>query len=213
MKKLLFGILILVFASTLSIAQMRVGLVGGGQLASLPYKTPYYTFDGPNTLAFHAGLIADIAVSRHWSIRPQLLYSGKGGQYALNGNPEIGPVVERSHKINYLEVPVQLAYSLKVGPGRALVGAGPYIGYALSGKDNIILDGQGSPTDIEFGSETNQTRRIDYGLRVSTGYDLTSGLGLSFFYARGLANIENSRSYISKNKVYGVSMHFLFGHK
>jgi hypothetical protein len=63
--------------------------------------------------------------------------------------------------------------------------------------------------NTEFGLETKQIKRLDYGLRVSAGYDLTSGLGLPFFYESGLATMKNGTQYISRNAAYDVSIPFL----
>ncbi len=209
MKKLICGFAALLLSSTLVTAQTRIGITGGLQLINQPYQTPYHTFTGSDMTGFQAGLVSNTRLSTHWSIRSQLLYARKGGQYTLATQATIGPVVERIKRINYLDVPVQLVYGLKIGPGQATLGAGPYVGYALSMKDKVLIDGQGGFLDTEFGSESYQQKRLDYGLRVSVGYELPSGPGISLFYEPGFANINNDRLYKSKNTAYGLSLHYL----
>ncbi len=115
--------------------------------------------------------------------------------------------------INYLELPIQLAYSFEAGDGNLVVGAGPYAAYALNGKVTASANGQTTTESLDFGTSEAQTR-FDYGLYLSAGYELSSGLGISLYYAPGLANLTNSTASAqatTKNTSYGISIGYFFG--
>jgi hypothetical protein len=202
LKKTIYSFLVGVLLSTASWAQVRVGITGSLQLASQQIKSQDITISGSNKAGFQAGLLLDAPLNDNISVRPQLLYSTKGGEY------QIGSSSTFTTTFNYIEIPVQLTYGIEAGSGKAVVGVGPYLAYALNGNDK-----SGSvSTPIEFGSNDDQIKRIDYGLRVSAGYELPSGLGVSAYYAPGLANLANGNSGATlKNSAFGLSLSYFFG--
>ena len=84
--------------------------------------------------------------------------------------------------ISYVELPIQLMYGLPMGPGRLLVGAGPYAAVAVGGSVN----GQA----INF--NTSNFRKLDVGATASLGYELPMGISLSVYYAQGVTNIAKN---------------------
>jgi len=199
----------LAISSTFATAQVRVGVTGGVQLANQPVKFSSITLTSDRLVGYHAGLLLDAPLAGNLSLRPQLLYSVKGGKYDLGGFSG-GLVDDLKTTINYLEIPIQLMYGLEAGPGQVKIGAGPYIGYAINGKTSGSSNGQSGSETIEFGSGQDQTKRLDYGLRLSAGYELTSGLGVTAFYAPGLANLANTSQGSVKNIAFGLSLSYLF---
>lgn len=200
MKKLLYSIIALAISSTFTVAQVRIGVTGGLQVASQQIKVQGITITGSNLVGFQAGLLLDAAVSENLSIRPQVLYSVKGGKYNIGGN-------SFTTTFNYIEVPIQAVYGFPLSSGRVALGAGPYVAYALNGKDKAGSVSQ----PVDFGSEEDQIKRIDYGLRLSAGYELSSGLGVTAYYAPGLANFVNTTQGTAKNSAFGLSLSYLFG--
>lgn len=211
MKKLIYSIIALAISSTFALAQVRVGVTGGIQLANQPVKFSGITLTSDRIIGYHAGLLLDAPLAGNLSLRPQLLYSVKGGKYDLGGFVGGGTSADLKTSVNYLEIPIQLMYGLEAGPGQVKIGAGPYVGYAISGKSSGTVNGQSESEDIEFGSGEDQTKRLDYGLRLSAGYELTSGLGVTAFYAPGLANLANTSQGTVKNMAFGLSLSYLFG--
>lgn len=145
-------------------------------------------------LGFRAGVMADIPVTDRLSVRPQLLYSVKG--YKVDPRPLITSLLGgfgggltdalpdslvQTMGVSYLEVPVQVMYGLDAGPGRVVIGAGPYVAYALSGS----LNGKAE-------AFSNDAKRLDYGANLSLGYELPMGLTLSAYYSLGFANLTTT---------------------
>ena len=201
-KSLLMATLLLIVAN--GFAQVRYGITGSGQGSTISASVDLTNL-GPAfgvpiipinaRTGFRAGLMADFPLSGHVSIRPQLLYSAKGGDVQtgtfvtsllqkFSPNTPVGSIVGFQSKaiINYVELPVQLMYGLAAGPGRLLVGAGPYAAVAVGGS----INGQA----INF--NTSNFHKLDLGATASVGYELTMGLSLSAYYAHGLTNIAKN---------------------
>jgi hypothetical protein len=208
-KTFTIAITSVLLSSILSFAQVRVGVTGGVQFASQKINFAGLSLKGDNKVGFQAGLLLDAPLSESFSVRPQLLYSVKGSKLA---NFDFGfGSTDVSTTFNYLEVPVQLMYNVEAGPGYVTLGAGPYVAYALSGKTTTKALGQSESQSIEFGSGEDQTKRLDYGLRLSVGYELTSGIFLTGYYAPGLANLANTSAQKATNTAFGFSLGLLFG--
>lgn len=169
--------------------------------------------------SFHIGLFADYAVSDNFSIRPGLRYSGKGYKEKWSDDGyeeyEAGSIKE---SLGYIEIPINAVFK----SNKILFGAGPYIGYALSGKWNTVrqdLDDDGNvqhetkdSDKIAFGSEyEGGYKRVDYGMNALLGFRITQQFSIDLGYSLGLNNIfySGSEDYI-KNRVVSVSLSYLF---
>ena len=73
-------------------------------------------------------------------------------------------------------------YGLAAGPGRLVVGAGPYAAVAISGT----INGEA----INF--DTSNFRKHDLGATASLGYELPRGLTFSAYYTHGLTNFSKN---------------------
>ncbi|GAB3692254.1 hypothetical protein GCM10027592_11010 [Spirosoma flavus] len=211
MKKITILTAGLFFAALTSFAQVRIGVTGGLQMANQKNDIGGFSISGSNRIGYTAGLMLDAALSESFSIRPQVLYSVKGTKFDLSGLS--GGLTDGNVTLafNYIEVPIQVTYGLQAGPGRVVLGAGPYVGYALSGSTSGSVQGQSGSETVDFGSGEDQVKRLDYGLRLSGGYELSSGLSISAFYSPGLANLANGSSQTTTNSAFGLTLGFLFG--
>jgi len=243
MIRICLAIAIYCLCVTSTNGQVRYGIQGSIQGATVSSVVDFTSF-GPSlgTLAvpinqrigFRAGIMADYPITSHLSIRPQLLYSVKGGnvdvkkfvgevltKFGVTGTPftidnPISKVV-----VDYVELPVMVMYGLEVGPGRLVIGAGPYAAVAIGGSVN------GEPINFD----TSNFRKHDLGATASLGYDWPSGLSLSGYYAHGLTNFSrNSTPNLSslnpsnpttsldpsafggtlRNRGYGVTVGYFF---
>jgi hypothetical protein len=204
-------------------AQVSIGVQGGGVLSSpsvdaagvlnIPLETK-------SKLSFQAGLLFDIPFGEDgWRLMPELKYVNKGYNLDLTTTFSIPNVpipvtanVKGNSSISYIEVPVNIAYALPVGEsGNLVLAAGPYVAYGLSGRNNfdVLVSGQPLPVDdaFEFGSESGQVKRFDYGGNLSVGYLTDGGLMLKANYSLGLANLSNEGDGSSyKNNYFGLSL-------
>ncbi|MBO0938077.1 PorT family protein [Fibrella sp. HMF5335] len=188
--------------------QVRFGVQGGVQAATVYSSVDLSSLTtlGKVTIpigertGFRGGIMADIPLSANWSVRPQLLYSTKGGnanvvQFAtdlitklgLSGSidpKQLGNSLNSAVVINYLELPVQITYGLPAGPGKVLIGAGPYIAGATGGTIN----------DKPITFDTGNFNKWDFGAIGSVGYELNMGFSVSAYYSYGLLNYSKRSS-------------------
>jgi hypothetical protein len=174
--------------------------------------------------SFFVGGYADIAISSQFSIQPGLSVLGKGVKYKQSGTEIIDGdsyTYAGSATIStlYLEVPVNVVGKIPAGSGNVFVGAGPYLGYALSGKtkSKLSISGAGmnfsesDEEDMEFGSGEDEMKRIEFGVNFLGGYELKNGLSINFGYGLGLSNLVNtSGDGKASNRVLSVGLGFRF---
>ncbi|MDR2285197.1 MAG: PorT family protein, partial [Sphingobacterium sp.] len=114
-----------------------------------------------------------------------------------------------------IEVPVNAVYYIPTGAsGSVFIGAGPYIGFNVSGK----IKGEGSlggdngvsiKEDIKFGSKEDQMKVIDAGANFMLGYKMSNGLLINAGYGLGLTNLSNISG--SDNKLSNRVLSFGIG--
>lgn len=84
----------------------------------------------------------------------------------------------------YIEVPVNLVYSIPTGnSGNIFLGAGPYAGFGIHGKakqGNVSESGSFSDADL---------KTFDAGLNFLGGYKFINGFLINGGYGLGLTNI------------------------
>lgn len=132
-------------------------------------------------LSQHAGLIADIRLSRSLYLQPGLQYIGRGAKTARQSStpptsssvPFTGnyDLVERFHN---LELPVLLLGRFGKGK-RWFAGGGPLAGYGLEGSIDREYH---SPRAIEggagmFGQGGYYDERVYFGAAATAGYEFT----------------------------------------
>lgn len=182
------------------------------------------TVDFPDSKAnpsFFLGGFVDVVISQQFSIQPGINVIGKGVKYKETATEvESGTTYtySASATINtlYLEIPVNVVGKIPMGTGNVFVGAGPYFGYALSGKTKakFSISGGGdsysdsSTEDLEFGSEDGEYKRIEFGFNFLGGYQLKNGLNINLGYGLGLSNVINNTSGNGKasNRVLYVGL-------
>lgn len=205
MKRIYPVIIAILLCSATTFSQVRYGIQGSLQATTIASTVDLSSLLGPSVstltlpitqrVGFRAGIMADFSLTNQLSVRPQLYYSVKGGDIDVGafvstvlskvGLPTTSFPVETSISkvvINYIELPVMLMYGFGVGPGRLVVGAGPYAAVAVSGTIN------GEP--ITF--STTGFRKHDLGATASLGYELPIGLTISAYYAHGLTNFSRN---------------------
>ncbi|WP_293903575.1 porin family protein [Sphingobacterium sp. UBA5670] len=204
MKKLLLSAAIL-FGSLGAFAQ---GGLGYGLRAGV--NIPKYSFENgsseSNTGFFVTGYL-DAPVSPYFSIQPGLSLQNKGGKWSEG---EGNNALELKQSIMSLDIPVNLVAKLPTGgSGNFFIGAGPYVGFALSGKNKQNIGGVKTEQDVEFGSgDGDELKRTDFGVNFLAGYQLSNGFQINAGYGLGLTNLSPVSNLSTKNRVWSVGIGF-----
>ncbi|HUB60362.1 MAG TPA: outer membrane beta-barrel protein [Puia sp.] len=101
-------------------------------------------------------------------VRLGLEYVGKGAKFP-DGGGEI--------KMDDLEIPLNLLYIHRLGPGIIHGGLGPFFAYGIGGTPEL------------YGADNDGFKRFDAGINFVAGYEW-KGITLDLGYDLGLANIE-----------------------
>ena len=205
--------------ATSAMSQVSFGVQGGGVLSMARAEQEIQTgqvLKGTSKFGWQAGFIADIPFGEGaLRLMPELNYINKG--YKLNTTVDLfGQAVslDGSSNVNYIELPLNLAYTVPLGDNYLVFGAGPYGAYGISGKNKVTttVGGQSEKTEenVKFGSADEQIKRFDYGLNFMAGYLVGNGLMVKLNYSLGLVDLSNVSQAKYKNSYLGLTLGYFF---
>jgi hypothetical protein len=181
-------ILFAALASTVSGAaaqQLHFGIKGGASYTKLNGIDHDQLTSASNAYrpGFHAGAVAEIAVTNHLFIQPELLYSQKGGRNKLaHGYQTI---------FSYLDLPI-LA-KIATGKTGAFVEAGPQLGYVIRATSKA--------NDYSY-QVRDLYEKVDIGYVAGLGYQLASGPFVGLRYNGGITRIN--KPVINNGSIYAT---------
>lgn len=121
----------------------------------------------------NAGVFLRFGVAPGFGIQPELVYSGQGAGYRVNGYSD-------NYHANYLNIPVLLKWSSRQG---LYAETGPQVGFLLSAHEHV----QGNSYDNK-----DLYKSADFSWVFGVGYHIPmSQVGIDFRYNLGISNIEN----------------------
>jgi hypothetical protein len=219
MKKFFLSILLIAAMSPAFAQSVKFGISGGLNESILSLQSTTNN-DNSRLTGFQAGIFSDIDFGCI-SLSPGLFYTTKGQKNISSlSDATSGSIFYSKGQVtyNYLELPVNVLYNVKVGAGKFFIGGGPYLAYGLSGKakriTTVTQNGATTTNDenytLTFGSTDNDIKRFDFGLGALGGFQLSNGVSISVGYQRGLTNVENSSTSTAKNNVMTVSLGYAF---
>ncbi|NGM61683.1 PorT family protein [Sphingobacterium sp. SGG-5] len=220
-KLILLGIVLLLIASVQ--AQVHYGIKGGLNLGKYAYENNIMKDDVRMKPSFYVTGYADLSVAPRFSIQPGISLQGKGSRME---NDTEGNSSSISKHIISIEVPINALYYIPTGTrGAIFVGAGPYVGYAISGKhrakwsgiDNEGVDNEGADIngsisrDIDFSGDDKEMKRFEAGVNFLIGYKLSNGFLINAGYGLGLTNLSTISllpDYSNRVLSFGVGFQF-----
>jgi outer membrane protein W len=194
------------------------GVKGGLNLANWLVKDDVDTYsdDFKMALGLNLGVTAEFPINDMLSFETGLMFNTKG--FAMKESMDFfGETMEIKSKttLNYIDIPLTVKATFAAGSSNIFALAGPYVGIGLSGKTKATVtyggESETDTEDMEFGSEDDQMKRLDYGLIIGAGVDFgTISVGAS--YGLGLGNLVNNPEDGSKvnNRVISISVGYKF---
>jgi hypothetical protein len=203
MKKSLFLLAFsVVVVSTAAFSQVKIGGQVHGNLSS-----GYWEVNQPVSLSqsakvgYGAGIVSEIGISDRFALRPSLNFMKRGVKMTGKSvNPEGPGNVEATMdaNLNYLELPVVLAYNIPLKDSKVYFGLGPQAGYGIYGKSKMTYSII-SPN----GPVLNETEKVASFKKEDKG-----GVGFKRFdvSATALAGIQfNSGLFVNASGIYGLT--------
>jgi opacity protein-like surface antigen len=192
-------------------AQVRLGVIGGLNLADISYD-PGLSPDLSKFTGFGAGGVVQIRLAENLALQLEPMYLQKGAKLEgsfgdVEFDSSLSYNVNVKMKLNYLEVPAMLKLAVGTGATKPYFMAGPVIGFRLSAKQtgSISVSSFNVEIDEDF---KDQTKSIDFGFGFGAGVSFPAGNNAIFVqgrYALGLTNInddpEDSETKIKTNGI------------
>ena len=199
MKKIIFiGITLLVISVSSVSAQAVWGLRAG-------VSRPTTIDDEKEAMEGEFGL----------EIGPVMYYSLKNNFYINSGlmfsmktfkdeDTYYGETLSASIKMSYLEIPLNIGYSIPIGKIHTYAQLGPYFGFNLSAKTKASYDGESATDDIkEIVNPLNAGLGMMYGININR-FKIEVG------YQYGLTNFLKDDDYNTKLNSLFVGVSYVF---
>ena len=183
-------------------AGVQFGIKAGGNMAK---PTGADADDIADTLKTKVGFVGGVFIafnlSNSFSIQTEVLYTMKGATYEYT---DVEETVEEKLYGDYIEIPVLLKFKLLAGPVRPFIFAGPYVGFKLSEKLEVMGE--------EIPMEEALLKNNDYGAIFGGGLQLGSKFHVDVRYSMGLEKILDSGvdEIDFKNGVWSATVGFAF---
>lgn len=198
MKKVLLTLGVALLTAVGAQAQIGYGVKAGVNFPKLSYSGGNVSYNTSTSTNFYLSGYANIPAASNFTIQPGVSLQGKGGKYE-GGN------IETKTDLMSIEIPVNAVYYIPTGAsGSVFIGAGPYVGFNVSGKNKV----GDVKTDIKFGSKADEMKVVDYGANFQLGYKMANGLLINGGYGLGLGNMSNVDGLKVKNNVFSVGIGF-----
>jgi hypothetical protein len=209
MKHALFTTLLLIALSRTNAQSFRWGINAGAVMAQVHTVADNDKENSDSRWGFNAGIMADLNIGKNFSFQPGLSFLQKGGR----ATSTVGdPPAKTAFILNYLELPLNIVYHVPAKKGHLIVGLGPSIGYALSGKVKVSLNGETTTSKISFGGGGDEFRHFEFGANLLAGYEWSTGWMIMANYNLGLSNQLNGDQGKWKNRYFGIRLgYFLSG--
>lgn len=236
MKKVILIAAIVALSTHLN-AQVSFGAQIGGNLANVKLES---TESGTTTkqktkakFGFLLGVVADIPIASSLSFKPELNFIQKG--FKLNETQSASGtsiVSSGDETFNFIELPLNIMYSIPAGNGNVFFGAGPAIGYGISGKykftstttfpgspaetdsniGDVKFDGK-KDADVSSGDNNHHLKALDFGGNILAGYKMSNGVYLNVGFTLGFNNLDPNPNSSFKTNGLTIKLGYMFGGK
>ncbi len=210
MKKFLKTLfIVLVFTSTLY-AQIgiKAGVNMANQIESLSSQDIADGFNRENLTGYQVGLVFQLN-PRKSGIGAEIavLVSQKGFSFSDSLSTE-NSIARGYQELNYLEVPLNLRYKIKLGFLGVYGYGGVYAGYALNGRN--VTETEDTSADIGF---KDLMDRADYGYNLGLGVEFFSKIQFGLNLSQGLKDsnfTDDSTESTTINRAFSIGLTYLF---
>ena len=214
------GIILVLFsaltAASSANGQIAIAPEAGLNLSDLAIKSNGSTWNATTKGGLRIGGVADISLTNNLYLQPGLFFMKnrclvKQPDYFGTGT------IDQAYSLNTLELPVNLEYKFgRPGGNRFFVGAGPYVGYNMSGK--VISSGVSRGMSIGTDKPTAQgpgddVKRIDIGAGLNVGYQFKNGVFAKAQYQMGVSNLSPTADANNsiRSSSFGITVGYFLG--
>lgn len=210
MKKFLKILVVLFFFISSTYAQIgiKAGINLANQIKSLSSQDISDGLSRENLTGYQVGLIYQLN-PRKSGIGAEigLLVSQKGFSFS-DSTSLANNVLRGYHELNYIELPLNLRYKIKLGFLGVYGYGGLYGGYAMNGRH--VIETENTSADISF---KEMVDRADYGYNLGLGLEFFNKIQFGANWSQGIknTNLENNTAENTiRNRVFSIGLTYLF---
>jgi outer membrane protein with beta-barrel domain len=182
-------------------ANAQFGIQAGVDFYSAKQKVSGISINSDAQAGFTAGVVYSAPIGNDFSFMPSLNFTQKGGKMSESG-------AEEKVTLNYIDLPLNFVYNIH----GFFVGAGPALGFGISGKDKGTFGGQSETNDVNFGSgDDDDLKPFEISANILAGYKFSNGFFVSANYNPGLNDISNDDDSKYHNSGFGIRIGYMFG--
>ena len=192
-KRFLIGIALLVIGMSSASAQAVWGLRAG---ASLPTM-----IDDEDSWEGEFGL--EIGPVLYYSLKNNF-YFNSGLMFSMKTFNDSDYYYEYSINMSYLEIPLNIGYSIPIGKNHTYLQLGPYFGFNLSAKAKASYEGESETKDVkEWVNSLNAGLGMMYGVNINR-------FKIELGYQYGLTNFLKDDEFDTKLNSLFVGVSYVF---
>ena len=188
-KTILVTALLTIMCFSAQAQLLKLGIKAGLNYANSTgssIKTNISDYSKEASTNYHAGLVAQIALSKGIALQPELMYSSQGSKY----ESLVSTVADINNELGYISIPA----ILKIDLGKTFsLELGPQASFLLSSKDNVNL---------------NDANTFDFSVVGGLCVNVTKSIFVQARYGLGLTEISENAD--AKNSVVQVSAGIFF---
>jgi hypothetical protein len=206
-KFLIFPIFFVLIGQYAVCQDLRFGIKGEFCFASQSIEDPDILSTNSVSALKVTGYI-DKYLANGLYLQPGISVAGKGVKIYQNAQTN-------TITTTYIDIPVNLVYRFSIKRACKLyAGAGPYIGWGLSGNNQSETTNVTSGVAVTFG-DSDDYKKIEYGGNLMGGIELNNHLTFNLNYGFGLNNIAGAQTISAgtvsvKSRVFSMGLGFIF---
>ena len=141
---------------------------------------------------------------------------------SVSGSFTSNNVFKAKTQLDYINIPLKFLFDLSKGKAHLMIGAGAYLGIAVSGKTKsteTVTVTNGTTTQktefnysakATFGSADTSVKRFNSGIDLSVAYVFPRNFFITLYNHIGLVNINNQSRYNTKVSSVGLTLGYFF---
>jgi len=196
-------ILAVIILSTVSLkAQIKYGAQVHGLLNKSSFETEGVSPEREWKLGYGVGAFAEIPLKNNFYVRPSLNYQQKGSKMSQDFSIEgVSGTQKIEIKLEYIEMPILFVYNIGQASNNWYIGAGPSVGFGISGKAEISQNIDGS-TETSYYKPFKEVdkgglgfKQLDFSLNAIVGRRVFDKGMIQLGYFLGFTNIANTDEF------------------
>ena len=165
------------FACVVAANAQQMGAIGGMTSSSIDGGKS----DSKNIMLYHAGVVWKADLGAGFAIQPVLTYQVKGADLKQNNDVQ--------SRTGYAEFGFGAQWGLDLLAFRPFVFAEPFVGYAVTGKEKLLISGTGTTSESINKALAEAKNKLEYGFGVGAGLEITSHIQLSCQWFKNLGTL------------------------